>query len=271
MPQVLASESQDPHSTPFPPYLGAIDSRSFILFARQRISAYLPAPWDFGSHATGLASVGEFRLKGRLRPVPTALLAQLSDEGLATTANTGLGYRLDAVESLLMHVPDLASIVAARVGVIYPLVAEPGYDVSHSQPQWPNLIFVSFPEREDLIGDMRLTESIVHEAMHLHLTVQEGRSPLVARYENSLYSPWMDTSRSVQGVLHGVFVFRCISAFLRRLTGSTALPSDANRHVATRLDEIQQQLAEIDSPVLEQSLTPRGVDLLRSWAASAVG
>jgi HEXXH motif-containing protein len=181
-----------------------------------------------------------------------------------------LRYRLDAVERLLGHVPDLARIVAASVVAIYPLVAKPGYDVSHSQPRWPNLIFVSFPEREDCIGDLRLAESVVHEAMHLHLTTEEGHSPLVAHHENSLYSPWMDTSRSVQGVLHGLFVFRCISAFLRRLAGSTALPNDANKHVATRLDEIQQQLAEVDSFALEQSLTPRGVDLLRYWAASAL-
>lgn len=204
-----------------------------------------------------------------MRPVPADILRHLRSEGLLAAPIAGLAYRLGAAEELLGRVPDLAGVVAATVGVIHPLAAEPGYDVSHSQPRWRDLIFVSFPDRQDEMGDLRLAESVVHEAMHLHLTNEEARNRLVAHSGSSLYSPWMETSRSAQGVLHGVFVFRCIRAFLARLTESAALSPEANEYVADRLNAIHQQLAEVDSPALERALTPHGVALVRSWAADA--
>jgi HEXXH motif-containing protein len=103
--------------------------------------------------------------------------------------------------------------------------------------------------------------------MHLHLTNEEARNPLVAHPERSLYSPWMDTSRSAQGVLHGVFVFRCISAFLARIRRSGALTPETNKYAASRVEDIHQQLAEVDSFALERALTPHGVALVRLWAA----
>lgn len=133
---------------------------------------------------------------------------------------------------------------------------------------WRNLIFVSFPERQDEIGDLRLTESVLHETMHLHLTNEEERNPLVAHPERSLYSPWMETGRPVQGVLHGVFVFRCISAFFVQLTRTVALSPNAEHHIENRLNVIHQQLAEVDSSALERALTPNGETLVRRWAGA---
>lgn len=202
-----------------------------------------------------------------MRPVPPDILAQLRSEGLEAAPVAGLADRLRAVDDLLSRFSDLAAIVAATVGAIHPLAAEPGFDVSHSQPRWRDLIFISFPDRRDQIGDLRLAESVVHEAMHLHLTNEEARNPLVAHSEHSLYSPWMDTSRSAQGVLHGVFVFRCIAAFLDRVRRSVALSPDANKYAAIRVKDIHQQLAEVDSFALERALTLHGVALVRSWAA----
>ena len=205
----------------------------------------------------------------RLRPVPPDILLHLRSEGLRAAPIAGLAHRLGAVQELLSQVPDLATIIAATVKIIYPLAAEPGYDVSHSQPKWRDMIFISFPDRQDQIGDLRLAESLVHEAMHLHLTNEETRNPVVAHPERSLYSPWMGTSRSVRGVLHGVFVFRCISAFLARLSESVALSSEAKMYVARRLEAISQELVEVDSPALERALTAHGIALVRSWAADA--
>lgn len=211
-----------------------------------------------------------FRLCDRLRPVPAEILAHLQNEGLRAAPVDGLAQRLEAVEDLLRHVPDLASIVATTVRVIHPLVAEPGYDVSHSQPKWCDLIFVSFPDRRDQIGDLRLAESVVHETMHLHLTNEEARTPLVANSESSLYSPWMDSMRSAQGVLHGVFVFQCIGAFLVRLARSDALSPDTGTYAASRFEAIREQLAAVDSSTLNRALTPHGVALVQAWAAETL-
>lgn len=238
-----------------------------IRFERRQISVTPSAPWTFDPNAEERCGAGRLKLTERLRPVPDDILLHLRSEGLHEAPLTALASRLGAVEELLGCVPDLATVVAATVGTIHSLAAEPGFDVSHSQPRWRDRIFISFPERLDQIGDLRLAESVVHEAMHLHLTNEEARNPLVADHERLLYSPWMDTSRSVQGVLHGVFVFRCISAFLVRLSESLVVTQEAKDYVARRIDDIYGQIAEVDSHALKSALTLHGRALVRSWAA----
>ena len=151
------------------------------------------------------------------------------------------------------------------VAAIHPLSAAPGFDVSHSQPKWPDKIFVSFPERDDELGRLRLAESIVHEAMHLHLTMEELRYPLVAKSERELYSPWQATLRPAQGVLHGLFVFYCIKCFLSRIEAEGSLVEDARRHIFRRLLDIELEIVAVDLPALTEALTPRGAALVQTW------
>ena len=134
--------------------------------------------------------------------VPRELLPALEEEGLEAAAPGRLGDRLDRVDGILAHLPDLSAIVSDVVAALHPLAAEPGYDISHSQPRWRSRIFVSFPERDDEVGALRLAESVVHEAMHLHLTNEEARTPLVAKSLEHSYSPWRGTARAVGGVGH---------------------------------------------------------------------
>ncbi|WP_367158798.1 HEXXH motif-containing putative peptide modification protein [Mesorhizobium sp.] len=197
--------------------------------------------------------------------MPSNLLSALHGEGLRPASVDGVAGRLEAVDSLLRQVPDLARIVSRNVRSIHPLAAEPGYDVSHSQPRWRARIFVSFPERQDQIGELRLAESVVHEAMHLHLTNEESRIAFVARSSDTLYSPWMGTLRSVQGVLHGLFVFYCIGTFLLRVTENRLLADDACRYIRGRLADIRQEIFEVDFAALEGALTPHGVAQMRLW------
>ncbi|WP_365988317.1 HEXXH motif-containing putative peptide modification protein [Mesorhizobium sp.] len=197
--------------------------------------------------------------------MPSNLLPILRSEGLRPAAVNGGAARLEAVDNLLRQVPDLARIVSRAVRSIHPLAAEPGYDVSHSQPIWRARIFVSFPERQDEIGELRLAESVVHEAMHLHLTNEESRFAFVARSTDTLYSPWMGTLRPVQGVLHGLFVFYCISTFLRRVTENRLVADDAWRYISGRLADIREEILEIDWAALESALTAHGVAQMRLW------
>lgn len=199
--------------------------------------------------------------------MPAGILAEIGREGLRAAPVEDLAWRLDAVDALLDQVPDLASVVCERVGAVHALAAEPGYDVSHSQPRWRDRIFVSFPDRTDEVGDLRLAESVVHEAMHLHLTDLEAREPLVTDRAGRLWSPWMETTRPAQGVLHGVFVFYCIAAFLDRMKDLTTL-SSVRLHACERLQQISLELIEIDTVALDAALTPSGMTQLRSWRAA---
>lgn len=198
--------------------------------------------------------------------VPRELLPALEEEGLEAAAPGRLGDRLDRVDGILAHLPDLSAIVSDVVAALHPLAAEPGYDISHSQPRWRSRIFVSFPERDDEVGALRLAESVVHEAMHLHLTNEEARTPLVAKSLEHSYSPWRGTARAVGGVLHGMFVFVCIRTFLSRLEASSALGTDAIRHLRGRMECINLEVHAVDVEGLVTSMTPYGVSQIRAWA-----
>lgn len=88
---------------------------------------------------------------------------------------------------------------------------DPEIDISHSDPNIPFSIFVSVCEDTSEISNLRVAESILHEAMHLKLTLIEHHVDLIVpRTNETFYSPWRDEQRPVRGVLHGLFVFRAI-------------------------------------------------------------
>lgn len=222
-------------------------------------------PWLFGRPPSGDDLPSTTRLRMLLTAVPPDLAKALQEEELEAAPPDRLENRLDAVDDLLARSPDLAAIVSGTVVAIYPLSAEPGYDVSHSQPIWRDRIFVSFPERDDEVGALRLAESVVHEAMHLHLTNEEARAPLVATMSETTYSPWRGTDRAVQGVLHGVFVFSCIHHFLCTVERCGRFSEDGREHLRGRLDDIEREVSQVDASALVAALTVKGVVYLRSW------
>lgn len=222
-------------------------------------------PWLFGRPPSGADAPCPVRVRTLLTAVPRDMFNALKEEELVADSSVGLEDRLNAVDNLLAGSPDLAAVVSATVVAIHPLSAPPGYDVSHSQPKWRDRIFVSFPERDDEVGALRLAESVVHEAMHLHLTNEEARTPFVATMSDTAYSPWRGTARAVQGVLHGVFVFSCIHFFLSTVKRCGHLSQNGHKHLRGRLDDIEREISEVDYWALQAALTPEGVVHLRSW------
>jgi HEXXH motif-containing protein len=166
----------------------------------------------------------------------------------------------------IAEVPRLAAIVAARIRSVHVLRADPGYDVSHSEPLWPDRIFVSVPERAGEVSALRLAESVIHEAMHLHLSEMEAVTPLVADLTGVLPSPWRSEPRPYGGVLHGAFVFTCLNAYFERLPARSH--PRANRHLRDRRDAISEELAQIDFVSLTNGLTKQGVALISRLVAS---
>lgn len=97
----------------------------------------------------------------------------------------------------------------------------PGYDCSHSEPTIPFSILVSVPLGERHAA-LRLAESILHEAMHLQLTLIEEDTDLVTSQVEESYSPWQQQLRPAQGLLHGLYVFAAIDDWL---AAQQALPN----------------------------------------------
>lgn len=165
----------------------------------------------------------------------------------------------DSAAAAIDKVADLAEITRARVGHIHILTAPPGYDVSHSEPQWPDRIFVSVPERSDGVGALRLAENVVHEAMHLHLTVFEQGTSLVRDKLGEIYSPWRHSLRSYGGVVHGLFVFSCLREYFGRLPNDCH--GDVTNHIRQRVEDIDSEIAQIDIRRLTAGLSAAGLAL----------
>jgi HEXXH motif-containing protein len=117
----------------------------------------------------------------------------------------------------------------------------PGFDTSHSDPELPFSIFVSIPigEKE---GALRLAESILHEAMHLHLTLIEAQTQLVEDALAVGYSPWQHRQRPLSGLIHGLFVFRGIEEWLLRLAAMSPNETSILAYAERRRAEIAQEI-----------------------------
>jgi HEXXH motif-containing protein len=161
----------------------------------------------------------------------------------------------------------LSAICSRVVKDIHLLRADVGFDVSHSEPRWRRSIFVSVPERDDTVGAVRLAESIIHEAMHLHLTDFEEIEPLVFEFQGKMRSPWKTERRPYQGVMHGLFVFACLGQYFRNTSRIFEKEKDdaARNHCIGRVADIASDINSIDINELSAGLTSAGAALVRSW------
>lgn len=182
------------------------------------------------------------------------------DEIAHTTALHGLQETI----AILASVRTLHHTVARLVRVCHLVKPEhDNYDVSYSDPQVPFSIFVSIPQKRAANDALRVAESLVHEAMHLQLTLIEQAVPLVHPYAERYFSPWKGTYRSVQGVLHALYVFRVIDQCLERLLALPGCPLSSADHMRHRRREIVSQVHEIETFKDSPALTAVGTRFVR--------
>ena len=200
-------------------------------------------------------------LECRIEELPAPSRVRYERSGLAFLGSLFIETHIAAVQSalsLIALVPSLHATVAAYLRTLHVLQA-PGtdFDVSHSDPKVPFSIFVSIPsgERE---GKLRLAESIIHECMHLQLTMLEAELPLVNDRNALFFSPWQQTARPLGGVLHGLYVFSVIDAYFRALGQNCSLTQDESAFVTKRRDEITQEAAQVEYLATTKGLTNEG-------------
>ena len=166
--------------------------------------------------------------------------------------------------AILAFLPTLHHTVAQLVRVCHLIKpADDDYDVSYSDPQVPFSIFVSVPHRRRANDALRVAESLVHEAMHLQLTLIEQAAPLVHSSDESYFSPWKGVHRSPQGVLHALYVFRVIDQCLARLLALPGWPLSGADYMRYRRHEIASQLREVAVFKDSSALTVLGTHFVR--------
>jgi hypothetical protein len=165
---------------------------------------------------------------------------------------------------ILNQVPTLASSVAPLVRAFHALkLADDEYDVSFSEPHLPFSIFVSIPQKSSVQAKLRVAEAIVHESMHLQLSLIEMAVPLVVPNGKKYFSPWKGEYRFPQDVLHALYVFRVVNRFLEELMSTTTFEGEAH-YIHKRHNQIAAEIEQVRSFQECSNLTPVGVKLVQS-------
>jgi HEXXH motif-containing protein len=142
--------------------------------------------------------------------LPQAAREVLADLPLAERVEPDAAERLQAAVDVVAKIHSLDEAIGSVVQSCHVLTADSGYDMSHSTPELPLSIFVSIPAANERHAVLRLAESLIHEAMHLQLTLIESSVPLVRSTSATAFSPWKGGDRPVQGLMHGLYVFAVI-------------------------------------------------------------
>lgn len=172
--------------------------------------------------------------------------------------------RVDDAINLLRQVPTLHETVHALVRSVHLIKAkDDDYDISFSEPQIPFSIFVSIPRKSTLVCALRVSEAIVHESMHLQLSLIERFVPLTTSASQQYYSPWREEYRGTQNILHALYVFRVIDQVLRKLGTIRSSTSDVHRFIHDRYCEIGRQIQEVRSFQNSSELTRVGASFVQ--------
>ncbi len=89
-------------------------------------------------------------------------------------------------------------------------------------------------------------------------------APIAAAGGADRHSPWKQELRPVQGVAHGLFVFRGVQSFMREAAAKEALGETERAHAFERIAMIEQEVAEIARLYEDPALTLDGAALVRA-------
>jgi len=178
------------------------------------------------------------------------------------TGPTVLNCLEEAIQTI-RHVPSLWGTVSALVRSLHVIrSADDEHDTSFSEPHIPFSVFVSVPRRRIRNDVLRVAEAIVHESMHLQLTLIEKAVPLVACTQRKYFSPWRGEHRSARGILHALYVFRVIDRLLQELLSSPHLRREELSYARTRRTQIAAQIREVEPFRDCPDLTVHGLNLV---------
>ena len=164
--------------------------------------------------------------------------------------------RLEEAISLLEFVPSLREVVAIMAKSIHLIDAgHDDYDVSFSEPTIPFSVFVSVPRSREVNTALRVAEGVIHETMHLQLSLVERVVTLIRSESTPFFSPWRNEFRTSRGLLHALYVFRVIDYFFRDLLIKKPLSTEQEVYVQDRRQQICEQIREVREFMKSPDLT----------------
>jgi hypothetical protein len=205
----------------------------------------------------------------RICPIPEEIVAMYSYTGskpysLETLQNSTVLQCLQESLDVLALIPTVYETVSCLVACLHIIQPEDDeFDISYSLPNIPFSIFVSIPSKRMENDILRVAEAILHEAMHLQLTLIERRVPIIIETDEKYFSPWKNENRHPRGVLHAIYVFCVIKQFFELLMEQN-IPTSYIDYLKKRCDVISSQLIEINDFVNCPYFTDFGKYLMKN-------
>ena len=210
-----------------------------------------------------------------LECLPSRAAADLDALGLSlrgvdgSTVSADIGVLRQAWRLTHTVWPELSASVGHLVRCVHLLKApSPEVDCSFSMPDLPFSVFLSVPDHRTHARIERVTEALVHETMHLQLSLLERRIPLVEsdRPETVTFSPWRNCERNVLGVLHALHVFVIVQRLWQRAAQRT--PRGLDRGFAeARVQSIRDEVARTQHLATSPGLSLEGQQFVRQLLA----
>ncbi|MFI0397498.1 MAG: aKG-HExxH-type peptide beta-hydroxylase [Thiolinea sp.] len=138
-------------------------------------------------------------------------------------------------------------------------------DVSFSDPKLPFSVFISIPTLDSKHYIERLVENIIHESLHLQLTLIEKHETLYNVNQHKIYSPWKNEPRNNVGIMHAVYVFSKLKHFWDKVRVSNSIDFSSSRVKA-----IDMELKKIEKSKIEDFYSEKGNSLLSSCLIPAL-
>jgi hypothetical protein len=183
-------------------------------------------------------------------PMPDKIASMYADSGAKPYStqilqtSTVLQCLQEALD-ILVEIPTVYETVSRLVGSLHILQpVDDDFDISYSLPNIPFSIFVSIPSKRMKNDTLRVAEAILHEAMHLQLSLIEQCVPMIIETNEKYFSPWKNEYRHPRGVFHALYVFCVIKQFFKLLIGNN-IPSSSIQYLKTRHNVISSQIEEI--------------------------
>ena len=250
----------------FPGLSKCITTQAWNRFARNEIStlSYGTHRWLENNPAAEFFILATLDLGAshqcRIEALPATTQLRYENYGLAfaTTISISNIETIRSAFTAIASVPNLHPIIADYLRILHVLKSPAAnFDVSYSDPKVPFSIFVSVPSYNSN-GRMRLAESIIHECMHLQLTLIDTEIPLVGDHTALAYSPWQRTTRPLYGVLHGLYVHAVINSCFDVLSRDSSLSSNERAHIVKRQIQIAKEVQQVANIDTEKGLTNAG-------------
>ena len=130
-------------------------------------------------------------------------------------------------------------------------------DTSFSDPNLPYTIFINLPDIHIKNWLERTVENLIHETMHLQLSLLEKKYDFYLSTNKKIYSPWKHEPRNSKGILHAIYVFSHLKKFWEKV-----YRSEKTSFSKKRIEEIQKQLSLLKVEELTDFYSNDGLKIL---------